>query len=186
MGTELPPSRYRVIERGRRLEVIDTLAGRRPAYAVEARPQPWVPVSDADRPAANVPDIAPEPVEAEERASMPPPPAPLGSMPEAPPDFLINAAGVFGSGRDRDGRLLLNTARWYDAKGPRTIALDQAAERKLGAAVLVLMAIVVGGIIAGLLVGWLGLVLAFVVFSLVGRIKGIATPWLDRLAAGAR
>jgi hypothetical protein len=186
MATELPPSRYRVIERGRRLEVIDTLAGRRPAYVAEARPQPWASADGADRPATELADDTPRPAAIEERMPAARPPAPAGSMPEAPPNFLINAAGVFGSGRDRDGRLLLNTARWYDAKGPRTIALDQAAERKLGAAVLVVMAIVVGGIIAGLLVGWLGFALAFLAFSLAGRIKGIATPWLDRLAASAR
>ncbi len=183
---ELPPSRYRVIERGRRLEVIDTLAGRRPAYAAEAQPQPWAPAEVVDRPAADAPDVNPQPDVVEERRPMVLPPPPAGSMPQAPPDFLINAASIAGSERDRDGRLLLNTARWYDSKGPRTIALDQAAERKLGAAILVLLAIVVGGIIAGVLVGWLGLVLAFIAFSLIGRIKGIATPWLDRLAVASR
>ena len=183
MVMELPPSRYRVVERGRRLEVIDTLAGRRPAYAAEARPQPWAPAEVVDR-LADVLEIEPQPVVMEKR---PPalPPAPIGSMPVAPPDFLINAASIAGSERDRDGRLLLNTARWYDSKGPRTIALDRAAERKLGAAILVLLAIAVGGIIAGVLVGWLGFVLAFIAFSLIGRIKSIATPWLDRLAAGS-
>ena len=182
MVMELPPSRYRVIERGRRLEVIDTLAGRRPAYAAEARPQPWAPAEVADRPVGD--EVEPEPVT--ERVPGPSQPAPLGSMPEAPPDFLINAANIVGSGRDRDGRLLLVTARWYDAKGPRTIALDQAAERTLGAAVLVLLAIAVGGIVFGLLIGWAGFAVLFVAVSLAGRIKNIATPWLDRLAARSR
>lgn len=36
MAMEPPPSRYRVVERGRRLEVIDTLAERRAVYAPEA------------------------------------------------------------------------------------------------------------------------------------------------------
>jgi hypothetical protein len=193
MAMELPPSRYRVIERGRRLEVIDTLAGRRPAYAPAAatfpdpvRPQPWVGTLPADGWQGEAVDPEYEPAAVEEYSRSPPPPAPVGSMPVAPPDFLINAASIVSSERDRDGRLLLNTARWYDAKGPRTVALDQAGERKLGAAILVLLALVVGGIVVGVLVGWLGFAFAFIAVSLGGRIKTIATPWLDRLAAASR
>jgi hypothetical protein len=186
MAMELPPSRYRVIERGRRLEVIDTLAGRRPAYAAEAQPQPWAPNEMADRQPADQPEMSPEPVAVEKSVPAAPPTAPVGSMPETPPDFLMNAASIAGSERDRDGRLLLNTARWYDAKGPRTIALSQAAERELGGVVLAALVIAVGGIVFGVLIGWVGVAALVIAASFGGRIKSIATPWLDRLAARSR
>lgn len=50
MTTQPPPSRFKVVERGRRLEVIDTQAGdaptrsaRRPAAAPQDRPAGWWP-----------------------------------------------------------------------------------------------------------------------------------------------
>jgi hypothetical protein len=169
MPTEPPPSRYRVIERGRRLEVIDTMAGRRPplAYVPEARAAPTdalpVPEIPAYRPSAPV--------------TAPPP----GMI--AAPDFLRNVAQtVCGERRDETGVLLLDTARWYDGKGPRTIALDPEGERELALLVIVMLVVAVGAIILAVVGGPVGWVIVFIGLSTLQRGKALATRWLDRLA----
>jgi hypothetical protein len=116
----------------------------------------------------------------------PPPPsryAAAQSIIAEPPGAARSvAATVAGDVRDESGRLLLTTARWYDAKAPRTLALSEAGERQLGGVVL---ALIVGAVIAvvlavmGEMVGWL-IVIAGVV--LMSRAKPVATAWLDRLA----
>lgn len=87
---QAPPTRYKVVERGRRLEVIDTWTGE------VATPQTRA---------------------AEQRSN--------GS---APPVTRAMPATL-----TQRGQRILRTAPWYDAKGPREIVLNQAAEGKLKA-----------------------------------------------------
>lgn len=102
--------------------------------------------------------------------------------PAQPPGLLRTiAATVAGDARDDAGRLLLDTAPWYDAKAPRTIALDAGAETRLGAAVA---AAAIGAFLALFLVvmgesiGWIIAVIGVVA---IGQAKPVVTRWLDRL-----
>lgn len=86
---DAPPTRYKVVERGRRLEVLDTWNNDAPVK----------PMAGAPSPPARL-DKAPSP-----RSVRP------GPSPHSP-----------GT---------LTTSAWYDAQGPRQIALTAAGEAKL-------------------------------------------------------
>jgi hypothetical protein len=190
---DAPPSRYRVIERGGRLVVVDTLLGGRPQTAADLLPG----LASDDRSAAE-PTWETEP--AWEPAPPPPIVAALDPTPSVPPrpraaEALIAgrpelvrtvAATACSDVRDGDGRLLFTTAAWYDRKGPREIALDLRGERQLGTMVLVVLGMAVAAIVAPVIFGWAGLILFGVAASQIGRIKTIATPWLDQLGVRPR
>jgi hypothetical protein len=184
MRLEAPPSRYRVIERGGRLVVIDSQSGTTPLRARDLLPA----VTDGAAPRyVDYPtdDDAPAPtpaavLEAPRSALTPPPNRSLA--PEAPGALRSVAATVAGDRRDDQGRLLLTTARWYDAKAPRTLALTKAGEQQLGGAMI---ALIVAAVVAlflvmfGSVVGWM---IVFATVFAAGRAKPAVTAWLDRLA----
>lgn len=203
MVTQPPPSRYRVVERGRRLVVIDTQAGSHPPMGDYSDPPPAPasaePVFD-DSPLELAADAWPSASEPERETiagrAMPSAldPAPVAEPPLAaqkmiagPPELLRNVAStVCGDARDGDGRLVFTTATFYDAKGPRRIALDPDGERALGLATLVLLAVSVAAIIFVVTTGWFAIVIVVVAVSALRQAKAIATPWIDRLAARTR
>jgi hypothetical protein len=198
-----PPSRYRVIERGGRLQVIDTWAGRRPpAMAAYTDPVPVEDVDPSDPPfgdtaADDWSDTAPSPGDFADRSAQPgmtlDPPVP-SALPQrapnlvaGPPELLRNvAATVCGDTRDSDGRLVLKTARFYDSRAPRAIALDPDGERELGLAMLVALALAVGAVLFTVTLGWPGIVVGVIAIVLARQVNLVATPWLDRLAARTR
>lgn len=154
MPLQPPPSRYRVIERGRRLEVIDTRADASP----DGAPPPLVRRGARDR------------VSAAEGA--------LSRLAEsdAKTGGLIERTGF-------DGRAVFATRRWFDDKAPRRLALDPEAVRRLetvrsvatGAAVLLVIAIVFQPAFA--------LLLALPASPrLRARLRARATAWLDRFS----
>lgn len=141
---DMPPSRYKVVEEGRRLVVVDRLTGERVKHQIHEKPH------------------RPDMPRAEMRA---PTPAPAPRPRQA------------GRGR------VFTTDSWYDAKAPRTLALD---DDKLGALMLV------GGIatsIALFAFFFFGLVALFVIgflFLQKGTRESLrrgATGWLDSLPA---
>ncbi len=201
MVTQPPPSRYRVVERGRRLVVIDTQAGSHPPMGDYSDPPPApVQTVDDDSPldlAVDAWPSVPKPgQEAIDQRAVPSAldPAPIAEPPLAaqrmiagPPELLRNVAStVCGDARDGDGRLLFTTATFYDTKGPRRIALDPDGERALGLATLVLLAVSVAAIIFMVTAGWFAIVILVVAVSAVRQAKTIVTPWIDRLAARTR
>lgn len=140
MPTHPPPPRYRVVERGRRLEVIDTRTGE------AIRPSPV--------PAAS------------ERAG-------AGRWPTLPEQ------------QGFDGRGVLATHRWYDAKAPRRVSLDPVTMQRLGLAKGVA---IVGAMTIVLLAIAIPAVLAFLLapLALLDRrpreaARAGVTAWLDRL-----
>jgi hypothetical protein len=197
MPTQPPPSRYRVIERGRRLEVIDTWATTRPPR-LEPRPEPAdryddIPVS-APAPASAVvadawpttpgftvtpvPDDSP-PVAREPAAALPPRASRAFSN---EPDLLRNiAVMVCGGKRDGDGALLLTTARFYDRRAPRTITLDVEGEREVGLIVVMGLVILIAATLTALSFGGPGIFVLLIALSLLRQTKMATTPWLDRL-----
>jgi hypothetical protein len=199
-----PPSRYRVIERGGRLQVIDTWAATRPPrsmidYADPVPAQgtdPTDPPSfdsvaddwpDAGRSPADPADMPADPVMPLDRSIASTPPLPRAADPVAgPPELLRNvAATICGDARDGEGRLVLNTARFCDSRAPRAIALDLQGERALGLAMLVVLAMAVAGVLFAVSLGWPGVVIGVIAIGLARQVSVIATPWLDRLAARA-
>jgi len=197
MPSEPPPSRYRVIERGGRLQVIDTWAAARPQprmadYAepeliadVDSQNQaPAEPIADRWSDFATAP--SPPPVTLDQSAPVPPLPR-AAQIVAGPPELLGNvAAAICGNKRDGDGRLLLRTARFYDSRAPRTIALDRDGEREVGLVVLVALAMAAGAVLFTASLGWPGIVVGVIAVGLVRQANQIATPWLDRLAARTR
>lgn len=198
-----PPSRYRVIERGGRLQVIDTWAARRTAAMADyAEPDPAASVDPSDPPFADTAadawsDTAPSPVGFTDISTQPAmtldrptPSAPSPRAPDlvaGPPELLRNvAATICGDARDGDGRLVLKTARFYDSRAPRAIALDLEGERQLGLAMLVALALAVGAVLFTATLGWPGIVVGVIAVGLARQVNLVATPWLDRLAARTR
>ena len=117
-----PPPRYRIVERGGRLVTIDT----------------WAKASSTTPPAQ--PPVRPR--------SMQPPRGPSGladrGLPATLGSKLVRAVlRVQGE----NGRPLLTTDPNWDRKGPRTIALSAAGERRLGGLLLVI-ALLASGLLA--------------------------------------
>jgi preprotein translocase subunit Sec61beta len=81
---------------------------------------------------------------------------------------------------------LLRTARFYDSRSPRTIALDPDGEREVGLVVLVALAAAAGAVLFTATLGWPGIVVGVIAVGLVRQANQIATPWLNRLAARTR
>jgi hypothetical protein len=203
MPSQPPPSRYRVIERGGRLQVIDTWAAARPpAMADYAEPEP-VDDDSSDRALADtVTDAWPNagrssqdpvgtssavPAVSDQPAFSAPPPLRASQIVAGPPELLRNvAAALCGNKRDGDGRLLLTTARFYDSRAPRTITLDLDGEREVGLVILVALAVAAGTVLFTATLGWPGIVVGVIAVGLVRQVNLIATPWLDRLAARTR
>ncbi len=204
MPSQPPPSRYRVIERGGRLQVIDTWAATRPpAMAAYADPVPVEDVDPSDPPFADTAaddwgDTAPSPAGFADISAQPamtpdspipsaPPPLRAPNLVAGPPELLRNvAATICGDARDADGRLVLKTARFYDSRAPRAIALDVEGERQLGLAMLVALALAVGAVLFTATLGWPGIVIGVIAVGLARQVNLVATPWLDRLAARTR
>ena len=99
-----PPTRYKVVERGRRLEVVDTWSGER-----VSSPSPR-PLAGGGR----VGDIGDGPRD----LSSPPSPAPSSGR----------GATTGGAGLDSDTFV---TRGWYDDKAPRTIRLNYSNRARL-------------------------------------------------------
>lgn len=161
-----PPTRYRVVERDRRLVVVDTWAKGAPPGKGEPAPHPGVAGKPTARPAnATRPGIA----------------SPRGATGLA--SILVRIA-CFGSD-DGDGHPILSTVAYYDARGPRDITLSPAGERHLGR---MLVTFVIALVVA---VALLSLLLPFLVVLFFGAIavnagmssfaKPIVTRWLDGL-----
>ncbi|MDG2533694.1 hypothetical protein P6144_08555 [Sphingomonas sp. HITSZ_GF] len=107
----MPPSRYRVVEQGRRLVVIDTQAGG-PVHPVPSAPE--------------------MPGEKRRRMEAPRPsdrPAPRPTRPEPRGRY----AGGEGIG--------FTTAPWFDKEAPRTIRINQEGQTQLGIVLLVLLVV---------------------------------------------
>lgn len=194
MVLQAPPSRYRVIERKGRLEVVDTWAGHHPASAhVPLAPvvaeAPAVAAADTspDPLVERWPDFVPEPTAS--RSALDPVPAtvpPLASrrMIAPQPGFLRSVAmAVCGDKRDIDGRLMLNTARWFDLKAPRRIALDPDGEREIGLTILILLAGAIGFALIAVTSGWFAIPTLLIAFWVSRRVPAMITPTLDRILA---
>lgn len=143
---DMPPTRYRVVERGRRLEVIDTRPTR---HAMELRPDFPLPAPEA----------------------------------RTRSDTAKRSADKPALTMDSHGNRVIATATWFDAKGPRRIAVagyhavnmaDKARALMTGAALVWFVASV---LFAPL---WL-LPLVLAVPKVRRALRAWLTLWFDKL-----
>lgn len=165
---DMPPSRYRIVERGRQLVVIDT----RPDADVAEMRIESVPPGDALNPAISrtvEPSNAPV---SDDRAGM---------------GLLAQAGGSMGDGlirRDASGDAeYFDTRRWFDDNGPRRIKLSKAGRERLNGAILIVLSGIAMGVIAALLTNPLILLGLFALMSEKPRasIRARVTRWIDGL-----
>lgn len=149
---DAPATRYKVVERGRRLEVLDTWNGDAPVHTLR---DPAASARSAPAPRSNDAGAAVESMRA--------------------------------SKLDQQGRALLNTAAWYDAKGPRTITLSERGESNLQSlGIFAVVALIAGAFLTYLL--WpFTLFLPFLLMNGEARksLRAAATRFLDGLDQAA-
>ena len=156
--SEPPPSRYRIVEKDRRLTVIDTWA-KDATMSVPAAPG----VQRRDnRQAAGA----------------------SGSNGDGKAVLHRLALAACLGARDAEGRPVFTTYPWFDARAPRSFALGHSGERRLGSTMLGLILVAV---IALILVAtadfaaWFAMVFVIAIFA--GRGKPLFTRWADRFAS---
>lgn len=204
MPDGLPSPRYRIVERGGRLEVIDSETGGRPATAAERMAAHdaahghaalrFDRLADMDEPAAAPPEpsLPPEPAarpvptdairaaiaqrvnpwggraqlgaqsQSEERAR----PSPGVDQGSARP-------GPHARARRDKGRQPVNTSKWWDSKGPRTLDLGQAGRARLSSSLMTAFVISIFVMVAVFVIQpVLLLVAGFALFRFGGTIIG--------------
>jgi hypothetical protein len=160
-----PPPRYRVVERGRRLVVIDTWDKSAPPAGAAIPPTP-----PASRPTpSNLPVAM---VATPQRAGG------IGGL-------LVSLA--CGGAMDGQWRPILTTMEYYDAKGPREITLSPPAARRLGS--LLSRAAIALAVIAVILWAFPYLLILLVggFWAGIAGLNSVARPamtrWIDGLEA---
>ncbi|MEN3748655.1 hypothetical protein TPR58_15875 [Sphingomonas sp. HF-S3] len=156
---DMPPTRYRVVEKGRRLIVIDRLRGER----VESRI-----VDSLER-------RSPRRVETRDRPA--PAPAPTRAR-------RAESRRSTGSGAETASGMVLSTQRWFDDRGPRRIRVDSDGEGKLAIAAVGAALVAVLIIVLLIATGWIVLpILVFVAFQSGPRkaLRSRITDWLTGL-----
>lgn len=158
--TDAPPSRYKVIERGRRLVVIDTRTGRETASA----PPPNRTRAPDKRGAGESPD-------------------PVDRMLDHVASAVVSAAPR--SVDDHSGRPILTTSSLYDLKGPRRVILDENTQRAFAGTVIVTL--VVGFVLLSVAVEWPAILIvpALVLINGTRPIRRWVTTWIDALDQAA-
>ncbi|WEJ98927.1 MAG: hypothetical protein P0Y59_18565 [Candidatus Sphingomonas phytovorans] len=171
--SQVPPPRYRIVERDRRLIVIDNWAGDK-------------------TPPSSFPQVRPT-------ASLPPTPSPSGRdlLPRTSGGSAnrIARAGEDGGtllrqlalaacagAEDAEGRPIFTSASWFDSKAKREFSLGRSGVERLGGTVLAFLIFI--GLIAILAfaIGFEALFVPVFLFVVVGKnIPAIGTRWVDRL-----
>ncbi len=170
---DMPPSRYRVVERGRQLVVIDT----RPGCDARDVETAHIPPGDALSPT---------------RAKSIEPSKALVSDDRTGMGLLAQAGGSMGDAlirRDASGNAeYLDTRRWFDDKGPRRVRLSAAGREQLNVAILVMLGGLGVGVAGAILVTPLIWVIGLTLFSTKTRasIRAQITRWIDGLGTPER
>jgi hypothetical protein len=186
--TPLPPSRYRIEERGRRLIVIDQWAGNvELTSAMPVRADVVAP----DKAASVAPGAMSASAASHQAAASSSARPTAASASTAPRMAGASSAGggantlaklFFRLQPDSGGGAMLTTHRLYDPRGPRLLALSARQVAKLNG-LAIIMAFVMGIIIVvGLTIGWPALLLfGFILFRLNGTVRDRIGLWLDRI-----
>ncbi|SBV34840.1 protein of unknown function [uncultured Sphingopyxis sp.] len=199
-----PPSRFSVVERGGRLVVIDRETGQTPPTAAERMDAHDRRMgTEPNRPAARAAPARAETILDLAEAA----PAPPRAAPQPPNDGKAAAAPAMnrkqpwaqqarGKGparipqrpqsQSRAGdRKTIVTAKWWDAKGPRTIELGQQAQAELtGRLMFLFFGVVIAAIVIAFIAPLLLFVGAFLLFRFGGNFLGpIGAAIVDKALA---
>jgi hypothetical protein len=198
-----PPSRFSVVERGGRLVVIDRETGQTPPTAAERMDahdrrmgvEPVRPAAQAALHTETILDLAGA-APAQQRA-LPRPPndrqaAAVPAMNRKQP-WGQKAKGAGSAiipqrqqSRPQAGdRKTIVTAKWWDAKGPRTIELGQQAQAELtGGFMFLFFGVVIAAIVVAFIEPLLLFVAAFLLFRFGGHVLGpIGAGIIDKALA---
>ncbi len=164
----MPPTRFRVVERGRRLEVIDTATGQ--ALGSKPRPTPAAPAAGARR--DDTPLLLDRVLDrpADERAA---PERTRGGLPRV---------------TRFDGSLSVTTRAFYDDRAPRTVTLDPARATMLRWAAFALLVLLIVTPVLLLSLAWSSLPLLFALGAVAfnpkmrERLRAGTTALIDRYA----
>jgi hypothetical protein len=160
---DMPPSRYRVVERGRRLIVVDSQTGA-PITGLHAEDQARI---DALKQRLEAPQQAPR---------RDPPPRPF-TAPSSPPPPPLRAPGPAGLGDPG----ILTTQPWFDSKAPRRVRIAESNSTKVA---IVAVASLFAVVTLFVMFDWPGLVVAAVILlNLRKPILAGITSWIDTLEA---
>ena len=153
---DAPGTRYKVVERGRRLEVIDTWNNNAAVKPVRAEPVDRAPQRDAYAAMESM----------------------RGPRREAPATSAASAPRL-----DQRGRGLLQTRSWYDEKGPREIVVTQAGAEKLrGLRIVAFVALFILAVMAFLFWPLLFIVPFFVLNEATRKnLRAASTKFLDTI-----
>jgi hypothetical protein len=191
----MPPARYRIVERGGRLEVIDGETGERPLSAAER-----MAAHDAAHGHAA---LRYDRVEAA-RAAAPPPVAPTPSDPirarlgdkaspwqasgEAKPPRAKRLKDAPPTAISQLAKGTYVTGKWWDSKGPRTVTLGQKGREKLVNSIMATLIVAFFIFIAlAVIQPALLLVAGFALFRFGGTIIGpIGARLIDQAIAADR
>ncbi len=165
---DMPPTRFRVVERGRRLEVIDSATGR----VVGER-------SRSDRAGSSV---------AATRANKPLMLDRVVGRAPAPRGTPAPTAGALPRTTRFDGTVSFTTRAFYDDRAPRTVTLDPARAKMLrGAAVAALLLLIITPALL-LMLAWSSFPLLFGLAAVAfnpkvrQRLRAAVTALIDRYA----
>lgn len=186
--TPLPPTRYRIEERGRRLIVIDQWAGNiEVSGGMPARADVVVP----DQAASVAPGSLSASAASQQAAARSSARSTAASASNSPRMAGASSPGggantlaklFFRLQPDSSGGAMLTTHRLYDPRGPRLLALSAAHVAKLNGLAIVMAFVIAVIIVVGLTIGWpMLLVLGFILFRLNGTVRDRIGQWLDRI-----
>ena len=162
----MPPTRFRVVERGRRLEVIDTATGQRLGGGPRSRRA----TSSLDATGKDAPLMLDQVVG---RATVPR----TSSAPKA---------GALPRATRFDGTVGFTTRAFYDDRAPRTVTLDPARAKIVRAAAFAALVLLIVTPALLLMLAWssfpLLIMLAAVAFNpkVRARVRGVVTSLIDR------
>jgi hypothetical protein len=153
----LPPPRYRIFERDRRLVVIDNWADKRASAMPPPAARPAMP-----RPTGSTPNRI---VRAGDEGGA-----------------LLRRLALIACGNKEsaEGRPIFTTATWYDAKAPRSFTLGQAGVRRLGGVVLAGCILIAAFVVLVAVTGPVGFFVPFAFLAVASKNgKPAITRWID-------
>lgn len=165
---DVPPSRYRVVEKDRRLVVLDTYNGNMPVTGTVVPPPAPPARMRLDRASPRMAAPARARLDRHEAAE-----------PVTQDDIAADVRRAAQAVRSGTAQPILTTLAWFDNKGPRRILLNPNSSGSGGVILAVIAIFLMAGIF---LIGWpLVVVLGFILLQ-PGTRKGLRsaiTAWLD-------
>jgi len=161
--SQVPPPRYRIVERDRRLIVIDNWAG-------DKTPPPSVPTPNTpgrDLFPRMKGDTANRIVRAGEDG---------GTL------LRRLALAACAGAEDEKGRPLFTSAAWFDTRAKREFSLGRSGVERLGGTVLAFLILIGVFLILAIAIGFEAVFIPIVLLVVVGKnIPAIGTRWVDGL-----